>query len=250
MFSTRWSAAEWAKQQYLFKMNANASMFTILIVLQIIGTIFISGASVTSTHSSEDYIPITFNFTTVSYDGQIGMTLFWAFVVGFLLTSAAQRNESFVFVTNRLTFQLANFYFICTAAVIGSITTVLLGSVMKIIILLSGNAIVETSGLFASPSDFFSRVAAMTGYTLLVLLLGYLAGTLIQWSKWFIVLFAALWFGMPSSAILVGGEYGFTPLSFFFNETSLILFILKVILASVLLFGISFFVTNRLEVRQ
>lgn len=250
MFSTRWSAAEWAKRQYLFKMNANASMFTILIVLQIIGTIFISGASVTSTHSSEDYIPITFNFTTVSYDGQIGMTLFWAFVVGFLLTSAAQRNESFVFVTNRLTFQLANFYFICTAAVIGSITTVLLGSVMKIIILLSGNAIVETSGIFASLADFFSRIIAMTGYTLLILLFGYLAGTLIQWSKWFIVLFAALWFGVPGRGIFVDSEYGFSLLSFFFNETSVTLFILKVIFAAALLFGISFFVTNRLEVRQ
>lgn len=250
MFSTQWSAAEWAKRQYLFKMNANITMFTILIVLQVIATVFIGGASTSSTFGSDDSPAFAVHLATVSYEGQAGMTMFWAFVVGFLLTSAAQRNESFVFVSNRWTFQLANLYFICTAALFGGVTTILLGSVMKIIALVNGNAIVETSGLLASPYDFFSRIVAMTGYTLLLLLLGYLIGTLIQWNRLFVGLFAVLWVMMlmTNYSIAIDGQGGL--IDFFYSETSMLLFAVKVLAAGAVLFFASFLVANRLEVKQ
>ena len=247
MFSTQWTIRELAKRQFFFKLNANGSIFTMLIVLQIIATIFISG-SFTSTSDWEE--SISFNFTSISNDGQLGLTLFWAFIVGFLLTSAAQRNESFSFVTNRLTLQLANFYFLCTAALLGGVTTVLLGSVMKIVAMFSDNMIIETTGLLASPVDFLSRIFVMTAYTLLVMLVGYALGSLIQLSKLFIALFAVIWYVFNQSSFGVMENEESRLLYFFYGETSVLLFTLKVLISIAILFGISFFATNRLEVRN
>ena len=249
MFSTQWSVNELAKRQFLFKLNANGAIFTLLIVLQIIATVFISGAF-TSTSMNDWGESISFNFTSISNDGQVGLTLFWAFIVGFLLTSAAQRNESFSFVTNRLTFQLANFYFFCAAALLGGVTTVLLGSVMKIIALFSDNIIIETTGLLTSPLDFFSRIFAMTAYTLLLMLVGYTLGSLIQWSKLFIALFGVIWYAFTQNMFGVLGDENSGLLYFFYGETSTLLFTLKVVASITVLFTISFFATNRLEVRN
>lgn len=249
MYSTQWSVNELAKRQYMFKLNANGAIFTVLIVLQIIATIFMSGAS-TSTSMDDWGEPISFSFNSITNDGQVGLTLFWAFIVGFLLTSAAQRNESFSFVTNRLTFQLANFYFFCTAALLGGVTTVLLGSVMKIVAMSQDNVIVETTGLLSSPSDFFSRILVMTAYTLLLMLVGYTLGSLIQWSKLFIALFGVIWYGFTQSTFAVADNENSGLLYFFYGETSVLLFLLKIIGTIAVLFAISFFATNRLEVRN
>lgn len=249
MYSTQWSVNELAKRQYVFKLNANGAIFTVLIVLQIIATVFTSGA-LTSTSMNGWGEPISFNFTTISNDGQVGLTLFWAFIVGFLLTSAAQRNESFSFVTNRLTFQLANFYFFCTAALLGGVTTVLLGSVMKIVAMFQDNMIIETTGLLSSPLDFFSRILAMTAYTLLLMLIGYTLGSLIQWSKLFIALFGVIWYAFTQSTLAVADNENSGLLHFFYGETSVLLFLLKIAGTIAVLFAISFFATNRLEVRN
>lgn len=249
MYSTQWSVNELAKRQFFLKLNANGAIFTMLIVLQIIATVFISGA-VTTTSMNDWGEPISFNFTSISNDAQLGLTLFWAFIVGFLLTSAAQRNESFSFVTNRLTFQLANFYFFCTAALLGGVTTVLLGSVMKIVAMFRDNMIIETSGLLSSPLDFFSRIFVMTAYTLLLMLVGYTLGSLIQWSKLFIALFGVLWYAFTQSTFAVADNENSGLLYFFYGETSILLFTLKIVGTIAVLFAISFFATNRLEVRN
>ena len=171
-------------------------------------------------------------------------------IVGFLLTSAAQRNESFSFVTNRLTFQLANFYFFCAGALLAGVTTVLLGSVMKIIALQSTNSIIETTGLLTSPLDFLSRIFAMTAYTLLLMLLGYTLGTLVQWSKLFIALFGVIWYAFSQNVFGVADNETNGLLYFYHGETSILLFALKMAGTIAVLFAISFFVTNRLEVRN
>ncbi|WP_153731042.1 hypothetical protein [Sporosarcina obsidiansis] len=248
MFSTQWSVHELAKRQFLFKLNANGPIFTMLILLQIIATVFLGGASTSGYESYDD--PFSFVYSTVSNDGQIGLTLFWAFIVGFLLTSSAQRNESFAFVTNRLTFQLGNFYFFCAAALLGGVTTVLLGSVMKIITLFSDNAIIESAGLFSAPLDFFSQIYAMTVYTLLLMLIGYTIGTFIQLSRLFIMLFALIWIAVTQYSFFMLGTSAGELLHVFYGETSILLFTLKVLLLVGILFGLSFWVTNRLEVRN
>ncbi|WP_303968901.1 hypothetical protein [Sporosarcina ureae] len=249
MYSTQWSMNELATRQFLFKLNANGAIFTMLIILQILATVFISGAF-TSTYTNDWGEPISFDFTSITNDSQVGLTLFWAFIVGFLLTSAAQRNESFSFVTNRLTFQLANFYFFCTAALLGGVTTVLLGSVMKIVAMFQDNMIIETSGLLSSPLDFFSRIFAMTAYTLLLMLVGYTLGSLIQWSKLFVALFGVMWYAFTQSTFGIADNENSGLLYFFHGETSILLFTLKIVGAIAVLFAISFFVTNRLEVRN
>lgn len=250
MFSTQWSVSELAKRQFLFKLHANGAIFTLLIVLQIISTVFIGGATTSSTAYDDGMGPLLFNYSTISNDGQIGLTLFWALIIGFLLTSAAQRNESFAFVTNRLTFQLANFYFLCTAALFGAVTSVSLGATMKILTMLGGGFVMETTAFAFSPLHFSTQIFVMTAYSLLLMLISYTLGSLIQFNRLFILLFAVIWGVFTQTPFLIVGENGDGLLNFFFQETSIILFALKVLVTSAALFGISFWVTNRLEVRN
>lgn len=250
MFSTQWSVNELAKRQFLFKLSGNGPIFSLLIVLQIISTVFMAGsATSTSTYMDEGNV-LSFNFSTISNDGQVGLTMFWAFIIGFILTSAAQRNESFTFVTNRLTFQLANFYFFCAAALFGGVTTVLLGSVMKIIAMFHVNTVMETNSLLSSPVDFFLQIFVMTAYTLLLMLAGYTLGSFIQYSKLFIMLFALVYITFTQYTFFSIGDGSDSVLHFFYGETSILLFTLKILLAVAVLFATSFWVTNRLEVRN
>lgn len=118
---------------------------------------------------------------------------------------------------------------------------------MKIVAIFNDNAIIETSGLFSTPLNFFSQIIAMTAYTLLLMLVGYTLGTFIQFSKLFIALFAMIWIAFTQVSF---GSDSNGLLNFFYGETSILLFILKVLIAIALLFGVSFWVTNRLEVRN
>lgn len=242
-----------AKRQFYFKLHANASVFTVLFILQIISTIFLlgSGSSGNFNHSNDS---ISLTWSSFSNDGIVGLTLFWAIVVGFLCTSTAQRNESFAFVSNRFTYHLANLYFLCFAAIIGGVTTVLLGSATKLYALLRyDHVIIATSGLLNAPGDFFSRFLVMTAYTLLVSILCYTVGMLIQLSRLFIMLLAALFIGLR---LFIGLNLSSLStekidlVGFITDEQSTILFIVKIVLIVAALFFFSVWSTNRIEVRK
>ncbi|AXI00584.1 hypothetical protein DV702_13150 [Sporosarcina sp. PTS2304] len=250
MFSTQWSANEIAMRQFLLKLNGNIAIFTVLIALQIISTVFLSGASTSTSSYLDGQNPLSFDFNTISNDGQVGLMLFWSIIIGFYLTSAAQRNESFTFVANRLTFQLANFYFFCAAALFGGVTTILLSSVMKIIAMLQVNTIMQADGILSAPLDFLSQVFVLSAYSLLFMLIAYTVGSLVQWNKAFILLLALLWIAFTQTTFFSTGDSSKGVLYFFYGETSILLFTLKVLLAVAILFGSSFWVTNRLEVRN
>src|SRR6185312_6114284 len=100
--------------------------------------------------------------------------------------------------------------------------------------------IIETSGLLTSPGDFFSRFLVMTAYTLLVLVISYTVGMLIQLSRLFIMLFAALFFIFDMSSTGVIDLLGFIN-----GEQSAVLFIVKIGLIVAAFFFLSVWSTNR-----
>ncbi|MFJ7934206.1 hypothetical protein [Sporosarcina sp. NPDC096371] len=234
-------------RQFRFKMNANAAAFTTLVLSQVV----LLFASLSNVYSHR-FDTITTYEHNLSNDTIVWFTLFWALILGFILTSAAQRNESFAFVTNRLSYQLANFLFILTASVIGGVTSVLTGSVVKLYALLRfGDIVLGTPGLIAAPSDFFIRIATAIAYTMLFFMAGYTIGMFIQLNKIFILLFIGGWIFLEIIDSTSGGisltQNGF---AFFGSERSIALFLLKVSGTTLGLFAICIAITNRLEVRK
>lgn len=239
------------KRQFFYKLNANAAPITVLVILQIVSLVLLSG-SMSSPDPFYDYDNIAYTNYIFSNDGIVGLTWFWAAVFGFLLTSTSQRDEAFSFVSNRFSHHLANFFVMLSAALFGGLTAVLSGSIIKLYAFLRyGEVITETTGLFTAPGDFILRLVTAVLYTLLFLVIAYTIGTFIQVNRFFIFPFVALWMLLVrSTSSSYGTSFAEKIFHFFAGETSTSLFILKMIMTVVILCTISITISNRLEVRK
>lgn len=251
MYLTEPKLFDVVKRQYFFKMNANAASFTALIVMQIIALLISFNGSGYSSSPVYNQFP-KIEWIDLSNDFPVALTLLWAFVLGLILTSAAQRNESFSFVTNRLSYHLSNFLFMVTASIIGGFTAALTGAVVKLYAFLRfDDVIVQTPGLIASPTDFSTRTITAIGYMLLFFLISYTIGSLVQRSMLFIPIFIVGWIALMSlNGAWNGEQYVMNIIIFFGNERSLPLFLIKICGTVLALFAVSTAITNRLEVRK
>ena len=235
-------------RQFRFKMNANAAAFTTLILLQVF-SLFTSLNS-NSTFGYEDTLRIS--LYQLSNNSIVGVTWLWAIILGFLLTSAAQRNESFSFVSNRLSYHSANLLFMLTASIIAGITSVLAGSAVKLFAHIRfGEVFLDSQGLIAAPSDFLIQLATAIAYTLLFFMISYAVGMLIQLNKVFILLFIGAWIVSPIIASTKGNLPIIQPIfEFFAFEQFILFFLIKVSVAVLGLLVFSVAITNHLEVRK
>ena len=128
MSLTRVNLAETVKKQYLYKLKANIDAFSSLLAIQLLAIIFSYGGVGSSGMSSGD---IHISVKYYSADLVIIFTLIWAFVTAITITTRSYRNHDFTFITNRLSSSLSNILFIVTTAMIGSLTAILAGNVLR-----------------------------------------------------------------------------------------------------------------------
>jgi len=249
MYLTEPRFVDIVKKQMLYKFNGYTGVFTSLLVMQLLGifTSFGNGGHFSSYGETLEIAQMQ-----LTNDTLVIFTLVWALSIGVLLTTTAYRNDAFTFVSNRFTHHLSSYLFLMIAAIIGGITAALAGSAIKLFALMNYDSVaIETAGLFSSPYDFALRIIASILYTLLFAGIGYAIGSLIQRSKLvipiiLIAVFIGPWF-------LLGVNLSPNPnqiVSFYGNETSIVLFILKVLVTVVLLFILSVVITNKMEVRK
>lgn len=236
-------------RQYRFKLNANAASFTTLVFLQI-GALFLAFTSLQYTVSYDSGSSVT--VINLSNNINVVLAMAWAFILGIIVTTAVRRNESFSFVTTRLSNQLANFLFMLTASFFAGIIAALTGPALKLIgFLRYGEMVDYTTGIITAPSDFFLRIITAISYVLLLFLIGYTISSLIQLNKLFIGVFIVLWIALSTvSESWDGTQYLSNVFNFFSEEQSLLFFLLKISGTVLGLFAVSAFITNRLEVRN
>jgi len=155
MYLTEPKLFDIVKKQFIFKMNASGAAFTTLIILQIITSL--TGTIGTGRFPKFSEYP-NVEFILTSNDGSVALTILWAIILGGLITSNARKNESFAFVSTRISHHLSNMIFMLTASIISGITAALMGSAIKLFAFLKyGDIIVNTPGLLANPTEFFAR---------------------------------------------------------------------------------------------
>jgi hypothetical protein len=171
--------------------------------------------------SSDGY---SLNISYYTGDIIIIFTMIWSFISAIIITTKAYRNDDFVFVANRFSSNLSNICFLVFASIVGGITAMLSGILLKVVMY----------------------------FVLLVASLGYLIGMLVQISKWFSVLLPAAFFGYSILSINKNDEAPIISemVTFFAQETSLLFFGLKVIVTASILFLGSIILANKMEVRQ
>lgn len=236
------------KKQYCYKLKAYAQVFFSMVFVQMIALSF-SFAGSGSMGGGGDGMDLAVSYYTV--DTVQFFTMFWSMITAFLLTTKAYRYEDFTFVANRLSSNLANLFFLLTCSLIGALTSVLSESLMKVIMIYGyGKMLLETGGAVHGFSKFILGFTGSSGYIFLFCAFGYFLGTIVQLHKTFAVIIPAVLFGSLMLATSSGHEESIlNMIKIIFAEPSLPLFLFKVIMLAGVLFGGSFALSNRSEVR-
>ncbi|WP_404450963.1 hypothetical protein LG329_11515 [Virgibacillus necropolis] len=250
MSLTTISTGNLVRKQFQYKMKAYIGVFSSLMVLQILAILFSLGGSGGSGGSGSHGISINVRYYSASI--VVVFTMLWAFISAILITTKAYREDDFTFVTNRVTANLSNIVFLGTASIIGGVTAVLSGYLLKVVMYYvpdSGQFIGISSG--PSPLELLFGLFATILFVFMFSSLGYLVGTLVQLHKIFVVVLPVVFFGY-----ITFGEQriGIHPLiqlgEFYFQETSFPLFLSKAVITIAILFTGSVLLSNRMEVRR
>jgi len=236
------------RKQFFYKVKAYLSVFSSLLVVQVISLLLSTNGS-RMMGTSHNGFSIDINYYTG--DISIVLTLIWSFITAIIITTKAYRNDDFVFVSNRVSSHLSNIVFLFFTSVIGGVTAVLAGQSFKVVmhLFLKDGYVMGTAIPF---HELILSLIVSVMYVFLLAALGYFVGMLVQLYRWFSVLLPTIVIGYMIIGARVGGE----PIliveifKFYAQETVLLLFLIKIILTSCLLFFISSILTNKLEVRQ
>ncbi|NBI28550.1 hypothetical protein [Chengkuizengella marina] len=246
MSLTRTNLAKTIKKQYFFKLKANITSFTLLIGVQLLALLFSLGGVASSSFGSSS---IRLNTQYYTADIVIIFTLIWAFVMAITITTKPHRDLDFTFVTNRLSSSFANILYLLTVSIVGSMMAILSDNLLRVIIytFLDKQFYSSTMGL----QEFIMGISITSFYVLMVCSIGYFVGTLVQISSLFTILLPALFFGslflrpsMDEKPIITNA------FEYYLLESSLTLFIVKIVITTALFFTISTSILNRMEVRQ
>lgn len=239
-----------SKKQYFFKLKAFTGVFSSLLSMQIIGFLFSLGGVGTMSSSSEG---IHISMKYFSGDIMIVMTFIWAFIIGITITKREYRYSDFAFTGNRITSNLSNLFFLCTTSLVGGVSALLVGNLLKVIMYYYfGSQNCYGSSLLASPLELFLGIIVTIFYLLVFSVVGYFFGMLAQLNKVFIVLLPGIIIG---STILDARTNGNSSLmmwlaNFYYHETSFLVFLLKVFITVGVFFYCAILLSNRMEVRK
>lgn len=242
MFSAETNIFRIAQKQFYFKLKGNLGLFSSMIALQGVALLLsLRGTGQMSMGSNEIKLSVHY----LSNDLLVIFTTGWAFYAAIMLTTRTYRDFDFSLVSNRITSSLANIAFLLGVSIIGGLTSMLTGILLRVINYFTvGSSSIIGQEFFISPLEMLIGITAAALYVLLVSALGYLVGMLVQVSLLFSPLFIALGFGGLRSGILQ------TVTGFFINEGSFLLFALKVSTTALLFFALATVFANRLEVRK
>ena len=238
--------AETVKKQFVFKLKANIDVFSSLVGIQLLAILFSLGG-VASMGMGGTNLSVDVKY--YSADLVIVFTCVWSFVTAITITTKPYRNHDFTFVSNRLSSSLSNILFLLTASFIGSITAVLAGNLVKLLV-----SILFKQEIFHSYSlslELTLGIVMTIIYVFFLSSIGYLIGTLVQVSKGFIILIPVLFLGsIFLDASMQKEPYLIQVFQFYVMESSLFIFTLKTLLTSALLFIAAISLLNRMEVRR
>ncbi|NWO12326.1 hypothetical protein [Virgibacillus sp.] len=228
-------------KQYQYKQKSYVGMYMSLMVLQLIA-ILISIEGTLYTGETTDVF--TLNMHQYSADVAFFFTVIWGGISAILLTTKGYWIENFMFVTNRLSNHLANIALLTTVSIVGGITALLTKYVNVVIhYILRDEPIIQLSTL--ESSELIVGVLTMIFYILLASAIGYVYGIILQWNRFIAIVIPIL---------LVGLSFGIgyidlyaTMYDFYLQETSFLLFIIKMLVTISVLFGLAIVLSNRKE---
>lgn len=236
------------KNQFQYKLNVYTGVFTSLVILQVIGLLVSIGGSGGGISGSEG---VEIGYTLYSINNVIIFTFLWGFIHSIMMTTKTDWENSFNFVGNRLTHDVSNMLFLFFASIIGAVLSVLTSFTFRVIIyyfveeeVLFGDSFRLTGG------EIFSGLLTMTLHLFLFCAIGYLLGTITRMHRLLPVLLPFLIIVAIIALVEANSEFLLHFVEFYFEEANPWIFIVKILVSVLLLFGASFLMSSRTEVRR
>lgn len=237
---------ETVKKQYSFKLKAYIDSFSSLVGIQLLAILFSLGGSSSYTSFSDG---IGLEVKYYSADIVIVFTMIWAFVTAITITTKPYRNHDFTYVATRLSSSLSNILFLLTASLLGATTAVF----SRFLIQLIGFFLFDYQ-LYSAPINLGVIALGIISsliYIFSISSIGYLVGALVQVSKIFAVFIPVLFIGSLFLNAATQREPFLTKVvQFYAMETSVLLFLIKMLVTTALFFILSISILNRMEVRR
>ncbi len=248
MFLTEVKLWDIVKKQTQYKLNAYLSVFSSLLFIQVVGILFSTNGS---GNTSMGFNGGSINISFLTGDLIIIFTIIWALISAIIITTKASRNDDFIFISNRLSSNLSNILFLIIASIVGGVTSILSGILLKVILLFVLHDD-YTLGTLISFQELLLGMFVSFLYITLFAAIGYFVGMVTQISKWFGVLIPALLIGNSIVSANQGKDEFLVSevVKFFAQESSLLLFLTKVSFTSSILFFFSVILSNKMEVRK
>ncbi|GAB4075159.1 hypothetical protein GCM10028778_26620 [Barrientosiimonas marina] len=250
MYLTKPSLFQTVKQQCRFKLKSFSGFFTTLMILQLIAFVL----SLFSTGSSTTSLSRGMHIYVDSYSASIVVvfTMLWGFISAVQMKTQMFRDDDFVFVSSHLSHDLANMIFLTVTSLLGGITALLYGFLLKVVtfFLFSATPIMQ-GGFTDTVGEWLMGALAAFMFILMFSSAGYLVGTFVHLYKMFAYIIPAVIIGLlffwPR---ITGGDQLLLEIgTFYFEESSFLLFMCKTLLTALVLFAGSIIIYRRLEVR-
>lgn len=248
MSLTTMSRGQAIYKQFCFKMKAQIGMFSTLVVIQMLAiAVTLPGGNGGSNTYVSGVELVTDIYTA---DTVIFFTLLWAAANSIMILTKNNRESSFLFVTNRLSNSLSDGLFLLVLSVAGGITAILSGFLIRSLkyYIFTGEKFLNLNSY--QVEEVVSGTVGLIGMFVLVCSLGYLLGAISSMHRLFPVLVPVICIG----SLIIIGQTGSTflvdTINFYFQETDILVYLLKAGLTAILLFGAAVMLSRRLEVRS
>lgn len=239
MFLSKPSLKYIVKEQLYYKLKINSGIILFLIPMQLLA-LFISYQD---THESSFGGIVSIKH--YSADPVIQFTLLWAFIIGILVARRGFNTDMFL-ISTRWVSHLSNILLLLKASIIGGITAILAG------VLLRGIASFNYETFFAVDMGALTLLLAMLVTSLYIILLasaGYLAGMLTLVHRSFIIILPVIFFTILFADSPTGvGTFSNDVIEFYLQESSFGMFLIKTLVISAIMWAVTILFSNRLEV--
>lgn len=231
-------------KQYLYKLRSNIGSVYKLIMAQILA-LFFSLAGSNGMMSSGDG---DFSVSVRSYSSStvIVFSLLFILNAAIILTTKPYKRMENPFVGNKITGSLSDIGFLMTASVFAGFTSSLAGILLRVIMYFTfDRSTLIFQGFYLTISDLLLGIVVTILYMLLISALGYFIGMLAQVNMAIVILLPAVFLGtlrLKYCTDLYQDIYRYVTF-----DVSLILFTLYIISLSIVLFGASLVLSNRME---
>ena len=225
------------KSQVSFKLQVSLSAVVSLVIIQILALVLSSMGSGMSSNGD-------INIYIYSLDLVLLFMVVWSIIVGYLIPSKGYRFDDASFVGTPKSSNIANGIMLFLLSLFAGVTTYLTYYILFIVLYFRGMEVVRSATFLDEPFQAFLTILVFIFYIWLAGAVGYLAGTLVQYSKLFKLV-------LPVAALTL--LFTFTGQDIIQNllvDSSDIILILKLMVTSLALIFIAGIVYKRLEVRS